>query len=108
MITEIYGGNCNGGTSYNVAVSYDKTTANLRLYVADVLVKHVNYNPSVPRFIAPLIIGANSNVASGSAASQERYKGKIEYIRMAEGARYRTTTINAYIASRVRKKKIKI
>tara|TARA_B110000483_G_scaffold231727_1_gene298437 strand:- start:371 stop:1984 length:1614 start_codon:yes stop_codon:yes gene_type:complete len=94
-LTEIYGGNCNGGTTYNVAVSYDKTTANLRLYVADVLVKHVNYNPSVPRFIAPLIIGANSNVAGGSAASQERYKGKIEYIRMAEGARYRTTTINA-------------
>jgi len=38
-LTEIYGGNCNGGTSYSVAVSYDKTTANLRLYVQDILVK---------------------------------------------------------------------
>ena len=94
-LTEIYGGNCNGGTSYSVAVSYDKTTANLRLYVQDILVSHVNYNPSVAIFTGALTIGANDDVSGGSAASQERYKGKIEYVRMAEGARYRTSTINA-------------
>ena len=94
-LTEIYGGNCNGGTSYSVAVSYDKTTANLRLYVQDKLVKHVNYNPSVAIFTGALTIGANDDVSGGSAASQERYKGKIEYVRMAEGARYRTDTINS-------------
>lgn len=94
-LTEIYGGNCNGGTSYSVAVSYDKTTANLRLYVQDILVSHVNYNPSVAIFTGALTIGANDDVSGGSAASQERYKGKIEYVRMAEGARYRTDTINS-------------
>jgi len=94
-LTEIYGGNCNGGTSYRVAVSYDKTTANLRLYVQDKLVKHVNYNPSVAIFTGALTIGANDDVSGGSATSQERYKGKIEYIRIADGARYRTDTINS-------------
>ena len=49
-LTEIYGGNCNGGTTYSIALSYDKTTANLRLYVQNQLVKHVNYNPSVSPF----------------------------------------------------------
>ena len=89
-IIEIYGGNCNGGTSYQVAVSYDKTTANLRLYVANALVKSLNYNPAVTPFPGgSLIIGANNSVDGGSAASQERYKGKIDYIRMADGARYR-------------------
>ena len=95
-LTEIYGGNCNGGTTYSIALSYDKTTANLRLYVQDQLVKHVNYNPSVSPFTSgALTIGANDDVAGGSAASQERYKGKIEYIRMSDGARYRTSTINS-------------
>ena len=94
-LTEIYGGNCNGATSYQVAVSYDKTTANLRLYVANALVKSVSYNPSVTPFsAAPLVIGANSAVAGGSVSSQERYKGKIDYIRMADGARYREATHN--------------
>ena len=94
-LTEIYGGNCNGATSYQVAVSYDKTTANLRLYVANALVKSVSYNPSVTTFsAAPLVIGANSAVAGGSVSSQERYKGKIDYIRMADGARYREATHN--------------
>ena len=95
-LTEIYGGNCNGATTYSIALSYDKTTANLRLYVQNQLVKHVNYNPSVSPFTSgALTIGANDDVSGGSAASQERYKGKIEYIRMADGARYRTSTINA-------------
>ena len=95
-LTEIYGGNCNGGTTYSIALSYDKTTANLRLYVQNQLVKHVNYNPSVSPFTSgALTIGANDDVAGGSAASQERYKGKIEYIRMSDGARYRTSTINS-------------
>ena len=61
----------------------------------DKLVKHVNYNPSVAIFTGALTIGANDDVSGGSAASQERYKGKIEYVRMAEGARYRTDTINS-------------
>ena len=95
-VTEAYGGNCNGGSTYNIAVSYDKQDANLRLYVGNTLVQAVNYNPSVDRFInSPLIIGANAAVAGGSAASQERFKGKIEYIRMADGGRYRSDIIDS-------------
>ena len=91
-IVEAYGGNCNGGSSYNVAVSYDKTTANLRLYVADTLVKSVNYNPPNEPFNSRLLIAANNSVDGGSQASQERYKGKIEYIRMSKVAKFRNAT----------------
>jgi len=91
-IVEAYGGNCNGGSTYNVAVSYDKSTANLRLYVADTLVKSVNYNPPNQPFNSRLIIAANNSVDGGSQASQERYKGKIEYIRMSKVAKFRNAT----------------
>ena len=91
-IVEAYGGNCNGGSSYNVAVSYDKATANLRLYVADTLVQSVNYNPPVSVFNTRLLIGANNSVTGGSQASQERYKGKIEYIRVSKVAKFRAAT----------------
>ena len=91
-IVEAYGGNCNGGSSYNVAVSYDKTTANLRLYVADTLVQSVNYNPPNEPFNTRLLIAANNSVDGGSQASQERYKGKIEYIRMSKVAKFRNAT----------------
>ena len=39
-VTELYGGNANGGSNYHVAVSYDATTDNIRLYVNNVKVAH--------------------------------------------------------------------
>ena len=39
-ITELYGGNANGGSNYHVAVSYESSTNNLRLYVNNVKVAH--------------------------------------------------------------------
>jgi|TARA_B100001094_G_scaffold262487_1_gene263644 hypothetical protein len=92
-MTEVYGGNCNGGTTYNVAVSYDKVTSRLRLYVQNSLVGNVAYTPSVNKFSSgPLVIGANAAVAGGSAASQERFKGKMEYMRLAKVAKLRDAT----------------
>ena len=91
--TEVYGGNCNGGTTYNVAVSYDKVTSRLRLYVQNSLVGNVAYTPSVTKFSSgPLVIGANGAVSGGSAASQERFKGKMEYMRLAKVAKLRDAT----------------
>ena len=37
---ELYGGNCNGGVFYHVALSYSKDDTNLRLYVNNVKVAH--------------------------------------------------------------------
>ena len=91
-LTEIYGGNCNGGTTYNVAVSYDKADAALRLYVAEIQVSAVNYNPGGSTMSGPLFGGA---LNTSAVAGQERFKGKLEYLRMADGSRYRTSTINA-------------
>ena len=91
--TEVYGGNCNGGTTYNVAVSYDKVTSRLRLYVQNSLVGNVAYTPSVTKFSSgPLVIGANGAVSGGSAASRERFKGKMEYMRFAKVAKLRGAT----------------
>ena len=39
-ITELYGGNANGGSNYHVAVSYEASTNNIRLYVNNVKVAH--------------------------------------------------------------------
>ena len=94
-LTEIYGGNCNGGSTYNVAVSYDRITSRLRLYVQNILESNIAYSPSVNKFTSgSLVIGANAAVAGGSAASQERFKGKLEYMRIAEAARLKTDTLS--------------
>jgi len=82
-ITELYGGNANGGVNLHVAVSYEKNTQNLKLYVNNVKVAHKNMTAT--NFAGNVIIGANSN----SASEGERFTGLIEFTRLAHAARYR-------------------
>ena len=84
-ITEIYGGNANGGSNSHVAVSYDNKTNNLRLYVNNVKVAHSNFTPGVSPINGNVVIGANNDFASNG----EFFNGSIEFVRFAEGARYR-------------------
>ena len=89
-ITELYGGNANGGSNYHVAVSYDMTSQNLNLYVNNVKVANKSYL-SGNVVSGNITIGANSNTASKG----EFYNGNIEFIRHAHSARYRTPSIAA-------------
>ncbi len=84
-ITELYGGNANGGVNLHVAVSYEVGTQNLRLFVNNVKVAHTNFT-SDPDFAGNLVIGANSNVS----AAGEFFKGKMEFARLAHSARYKS------------------
>ena len=89
-ITELYGGNANGGSNYHVAVSYDMNTQNLNLFVNNVKVAHKSYLSS-EAISGNVTIGSNSNLASNG----EFYNGNIEFIRHAHSARYRTPSIAA-------------
>ena len=83
-VTELYGGNANGGVNLHVAVSYEKNTQNLKLYVNNVSVAHKNMTAS--DFNGNVIIGSNSNTASEG----ERFTGLIEFTRLSHSARYRS------------------
>lgn len=89
-ITEMYGGNANGGSNYHVAVSYDINTQNLNLYVNNVKVAHKAYE-SGEAIAGNVTIGANSNLASKG----EFYNGNIEFVRHAHSVRYKTPSIAA-------------
>lgn len=86
-LTEIYGGNVNATSNYHVAVSYDRNTQNLRLYVNNVLVDHTNYTAaSSPT--GPLELGnANALVST--------LDGTVNFYRFAQAARYKTESISA-------------
>jgi len=86
-ITEIYGGNANGGSNYHVAVSYDATTSNMRLYVSNAKVAHTNYQAQ-PDTTGNIAIGANTSITGNG----EFFKGQIDFVRLAHAARYRTET----------------
>lgn len=90
-ITELYGGNANGGSNLHVAVSYQKNEQNLRLYVNNVKVAHKNM--SATNFDGNVIIGSNSNTASEG----ERFTGLIEFTRLAHAARYRSGGISPIV-----------
>jgi len=83
-ITELYGGNANGGSNYHVAVSYDSSTQNLRLYVNNVKVAHTQYVAETASS-GNVSIGANSNTDS----TGEFFNGDISFARIAHVARYR-------------------
>tara|TARA_B100000497_G_C7692303_1_gene421374 strand:+ start:2398 stop:3999 length:1602 start_codon:yes stop_codon:yes gene_type:complete len=87
-ITELYGGNANGGVNLHVAVSHEKNTNNLRLYVNNVKVAHKNF--TADDFAGNVIIGSNSNTASEG----ERFSGLIEYTRLSHSIRYRSGGIS--------------
>lgn len=93
-ITELYGGNANGGSNYHVAVSYDATTDNLRLYVNNVKVAHKTYVAATATS-GNVSIGANSNTTTAG----EFFNGGISFVRLAHAARYRTATIQPITSS---------
>jgi hypothetical protein len=91
---QLYGGNCNGGSNYHVAVSSDINNNNIRLYVNNVLVDHGAFSVDTG-FTSNAIIGAN--VKTGA----EFLNGSISFARLAHNSRYRSaglepiTTTNA-------------
>ena len=84
-ITELYGGNVNAATSYHVALSYERTTENLRLYVNNVLVDHGNFVRGSTAS-GPLQLG-NANVVG------EMVDGSMSFFRYAAAPRYKTASI---------------
>ena len=92
-ITELYGGNANGGSNYHVAVSYESSTANLRLYVNNVKVAHTNYLPGATAHSGNVVIGANNDLTGHG----EFFKGSIEFVRFAEGSRYRAAGLQPVV-----------
>lgn len=90
-ITELYGGNANGGVNLHVAVSYERNEQNLRLFVNNVKVAHTNFVAN--DFAGNVIIGSNSNTASEG----ERFTGLIEFTRLSHSARYRGDGTQAII-----------
>lgn len=87
-VTELYGGNANGGVSYHVAVSYDHNESNLRLYVNNVKVAHTNFNTG-NTVTGDLVIGSNGT----HSANGEYLSGSINFVRLAHAARYRSDGI---------------
>ena len=90
-VTELYGGNANGGSNLHVAVSYEKNAQNLRLYVNNVKVAHTNMTGS--DFAGNVIIGSNANNASNG----ESFTGEIEFTRLSHAARYRSAGISPIV-----------
>ena len=84
-ITELYGGNVNAAVSYHVALSYERTTENLRLYVNNVLVDHGNFVTGSTAS-GPLQLG-NANVVG------EMVDGSMSFFRYAAAPRYKTASI---------------
>lgn len=93
-ITELYGGNANGGSNYHVAVSYDSSTNNLRLYVNNVKVAHTGYVAATATG-GNVSIGANSNTTT----TGEFFNGDISFSRLVHATRYRSDTISPLSSS---------
>jgi hypothetical protein len=93
-VTELYGGNANGGSNYHVAVSYDATQNNLRLYVNNVKVAHKTYVAATATG-GNVSIGANSNTTT----TGEFFNGDISFARLAHVARYKTESIQPITSS---------
>jgi len=91
-VTELYGGNANGGVNLHVAVSYQKNEQNLKLYVNNVKVAHTAMDIT-DNFDGNVIIGSNSNTASEG----ERFTGLIEFTRVAHAARYKSGGISPVV-----------
>jgi len=84
MITELYGGNANGGVAYHIAVSYDHEETNLRLFVNNVKVAHASLNTG-NTITGNLTLGSNGV----HSANGEVLDGKMNFVRLAQSVRYR-------------------
>jgi hypothetical protein len=84
-ITEVYGGNANGGSNYHVAVSYDANFANLRLYVN-------NVNVSYAEMYANQATGGDVSIASNNSVGAELLTGDISFVRLSHATRYKSAT----------------
>ena len=85
-LIELYGGNCNGGSNYHVAVSADAVNNNIRLYVNNVAVSFGNYGIDVGAL-------GNAVIGSNNISGAEFFKGQMSFARLVHAARYRTPTI---------------
>ena len=85
-VTEVYGGNANGGSNYHVAVSYDSHVSNLRLYVNNVNVGHTNYQ-------AETATDGNVTIGSATVGGSELLTGNVSFARLAHATRYRSESI---------------
>lgn len=78
---ELYGGNCNGGVFYHVALSYSKDDTNLRLYVNNVKVAHKAFT-TTNNVAGDLEIGRFGSV-------NQNFTGHIDALRFSDAALYR-------------------
>ena len=85
-ITEVYGGNANGGSNYHVAVSYDSHVSNLRLYVN-------NINVGFGSVLSNTSAGGNTTIGSFTVGGSELLTGNISFARLSHAVRYRSESI---------------
>jgi hypothetical protein len=88
-ITELYGGNANGGSNYHVAVSYDINSAVIGLYVNNVRVSLGSYSSSATTN-GPVDIG---KFTGNDNANSEYYHGSVDFTRFATSTRYRAESL---------------
>jgi hypothetical protein len=79
-ITELYGGNANGGSNYHVAVSYDLNSTVIGLYVDNVRVDIGSFSSSATT-AGPIEVGRANTF-------NEYYTGNVDFVRFATSNRY--------------------
>lgn len=84
-ITELYGGNANGGIDYHVAVSYDINSTDINLYVNNVRTAQGSYSSSATTN-GPIEIGKANTI-------NEYFTGNIDFTRFVSAYRYNSATI---------------
>ena len=82
LVTELYGGNANGGVAYHIAVSYDYEESNLRLFVNNVKVAHASLNTG-NTITGNLTLGSNGV----HSANGEVLDGSMNFVRLAHSVR---------------------
>jgi len=90
-ITELYGGNANGGSNYHVAVSYDINSAVIGLYVNNVRVKVGSFSSSSTT-AGPIEIGRANTIS-------QYFTGNVDFTRFAASNRYNSATIQPITVS---------
>ena len=92
-ITELYGGNANGGSNYHVAVSYDVNSTVIGLYVNNVRVKVGSFSTSATT-AGPIEIGRANTLS-------QYFTGNVDFTRFATSNRYNSATIQPIVVSTV-------
>tara|TARA_R110000803_G_scaffold150985_4_gene216180 strand:+ start:2091 stop:3689 length:1599 start_codon:yes stop_codon:yes gene_type:complete len=90
-ITELYGGNANGGINYHVAVSYDINSTDINLYVNNVRTAQGSYSSSATTN-GPIEIGRANTIS-------QYFTGNIDFTRFASAYRYDSATSEPLVIS---------